>query len=352
MIKLREQLYTTKIPRNSTVIIGADIGGTNSNFGIFTLAEEKPKLLLSLHARSREVTDFPELVKQVISFIQTTYALRVEHALFACAGIVSAGRDFSKPTNLSIAIDAHAIKKATGLQCVYIVNDFEVIGYGLHLINPKDIVSINKGKLHLHGQQAILGAGTGLGKSIMFWDRTMNRYVPVASEGGHADAALQHPLEFELATFIQKSKGSRAPISWEDLLSGDGIQRMYTFFHARASTKDHPQKEEVPHPDAIFKSRTQDKHSADTFNLYTLLYARCAKNLVLDVLALGGIYIAGGIAAHNIPMFQMPLFMDEFTNGEKQRQMLAEIPLSVIADYNVSLYGAAYYLQLEGVCLR
>jgi glucokinase len=352
MVELKERLYDKKIPHKSSAIIGADIGGTNSNFGIFSMHNAKPELLFSLHAKSKEVKNFPALVKQVIAYAKEKYGLKINHALFACAGVVSSQKDFSKPTNLSIEIDAHEIKKVTGLQCVYIVNDFEVIGYGLDLINPKDLVQVNKGMPKLHAQKAILGAGTGLGKCTMFWDRTVNRYVPVVSEGGHADAALQHPLEFELATFIQKTERMTSNISWEDLLSGDGIQRIYKFFHTNSPEKGHQKKEQVPHPDEIFKSRTQNKHSADTFNLYTIFYARCAKNFTLDALALGGIYIAGGIAAHNLPMFQLPLFMTEFINCGKQVHLLEEVPIYVITDYNISLYGAAYYLRLEDVCSR
>ncbi len=350
MIELKERLYGKQVPRKSSAIIGADIGGTNSNFGIFSMHNAKPELLVSLHVKSKEVKNFPELVKQVIDYVQAKYDLKIHHAIFACAGVVSPEKDFSKPTNLTIEIDAHAIKKITDLQCVYIVNDFEVIGYGLDLIDPKNLVQINKGKEWFHAQKAILGAGTGLGKCIMFWDRTLNRYVPVASEGGHADAALQHPLEFELAAFIQKMERKASTISWEDLLSGDGVQRIYKFFHENADKKDHQKGEVVPHPDEIFKSRMNSKHCADTFNLYMVLYARCAKNFVLDALALGGIYIAGGIAANNLPMFQLPLFMTEFMNCGKQGHLLEEVPIYVITDYNISLYGAAYYLHLEDVC--
>ncbi len=350
MVELREQLYDRQIPHKSSAIIGADIGGTNSNFGIFSMHNAKPELLFSLHTKSKTIKHFPAVVKQVLAYAHEKYGLNIHRALFACAGVVSPQKDFSKPTNLTIEIDALAIKKATGLQCVSIVNDFEVIGYGLDLINPKDIVHINKSVPKLHAQKAILGAGTGLGKCIMFWDQSVNRYVPVASEGGHADAALQHPLEFALATFIQQREKMTCNISWEDLLSGDGIQRIYSFFHANSDKNGHKKGEVMPKPDEIFKRRTENKHSADTFNLYTILYARCAKNFTLDALALGGIYIAGGIAAHNLPMFQLPLFMAEFINCGKQGKLLQEVPLYVITDYNVSLYGAAYYLHLEDVC--
>ena len=350
MVELHEQDYGKKIPRSSTAIIGADIGGTNSNLGIFDIQHGKPELLFSLHAKSQQIKDFPAFVKQVLSYVTQKYNIKIDHALFASAGVVSPRRDFSKPTNLDIEIDAHAIKQATGLKCVYIVNDFEVIGYGIDLIDPKDLVLVNKGKKRLHMNKTIIGAGTGLGKCIMFWNRCVDRYVPVASEGGHADAALQHPIEFDLAEFIKKTEHFTCNISWEDLLSGNGIKRIYRFFHENFDGK-HEKGERVPHPDEIFKSRTHDKHSADTFKLYTIFYARCAKNFALDALSLGGVYIAGGIAAHNLPMFELPPFMKEFVNCGKQAHLLKEIPIYVITDYNVSLYGAAHYLQLEDVCL-
>lgn len=345
-----ERAYGALIPRGITAVIGADIGGTNSNFGIFDMSHELPILLFSMHAKSKEVTNFTDVVKELLSIIQDKYQITVEHALFACAGVVSPRRDFSKPTNLSITIDAHEIKQKTGLRCVYIVNDFEVIGYGIGLIDQKHLVQVQGGAGRHHQNRAILGAGTGLGKSIMFFNTIVERYVPVASEGGHADAALQSDLEFELAKFIQKSEQHNCPISWENLLSGDGIKRIYKFFHARALKNDHNKDEKMPQPDEIFNSRINDKHSRDTFELYTLLYARCAKNFALDALALGGIYIAGGIAAHNLEMFKTELFLKEFTNCGKQSHLLKELPLYVITDYNVSLYGAAYYFQIEDVC--
>jgi glucokinase len=352
MIALEERTYGVEIPRNSIAILSADIGGTNSNFGFFKEYNAKPKLLFSIHAKSQEIKDFPALVKQVLIEVKNKYNITVHHAIFACAGVVFAGNSFSKPTNLDITIDAHAIKKVTNLDCIYLVNDFEVIGYGIDIIDPRTIVTINKGKPQLHANKAIVGAGTGVGKCIMFYNKAVERHVPVASEGGHEDAALQHSLEFELAKFIQKTERFTCNISWEDLLSGNGIQRIYRFFHENANHNDHRKGEKVPHPDEIFKSRTHDKHSADTFKLYTIFYARCAKNFALDALALGGIYIAGGIAAHNVPMFQQPAFMSEFVNCGKQAQLLKNIPIHIITDYNVSLYGAAYYLQLEGVCLK
>ncbi len=350
MIQFKEKKYVTSVPRNITCILGADIGGTNSNFGIFQVRDERPILLLSLHVKSKEIKEFPLAVNDLLSFVKQTYGITISHALFAAAGVVSPDKDYSKPTNLPIIIDAAEIKKATELTCVYVVNDFEVIGYGLDLIVPKDLVLVNKGVARERANKAILGAGTGLGKCIMIWEQDRDQYIPIASEGGHEDFAVQNGLELELVEFIKHREKRPCNISWEDVLSGQGIQRIYQFFHARSNDGRDAAREQLPHPDEIFNARNHDQHSRDTFELYTALYARCAKNFALDVLARGGVYIAGGIAANNLEMFKLPQFMDEFVNCGKQAELLKEVPIWVITDYNVSLYGAAAYLLIENMC--
>ena len=347
---IKEQKYSAHVPKGIQCVIGADIGGTNSNFGIFKKYNERPELLFSLHIKSKTISNFTEAVQEILCYINKNYEITIQDALFAAAGVVSPYKDFSKPTNLDFTIDAHELKQKTSLLCVYIVNDFEVIGYGINLIDPKNVVCINTGKAKPHANRAIIGAGTGLGKCTMFWSSYAGRYVPVASEGGHADAAFQTPSEFKLAEFIQKNEGFTCNISWEDVLSGNGIERIYRFFQKQSANFARNKKLEDLHPDEIFAKRDINGPSTSTFDLYTQLYARCAKNFTLDTLALGGLYIAGGIAAHNLPMFQTSLFKEEFINCGKQAHLLKETPIFVITDYNVSLYGAAYYLYLEGVC--
>jgi len=276
----------------------------------------------------------------------------LESACFAAAGVLSECRDIVKLTNLPLTIDAQAIKKATGLACAVLANDFEVIGYGIPLVAPKDLVMTKEGKPRLHANRAIIGAGTGLGKCMLRWDAYKERYVPCASEGGHADAAIQTKLEFDLLSFIHEHEKRTYNVSWEDLLSGHGIQRIYTFFKHRSNNLVNSNRlgANGPLPDEIFRSRNLDDHAHATYELYATLYARCAKNFALDSLALAGIYISGGIATHNVQMFKEQAFIREFLNCGKQRELLERIPIIVIADYYVSLYGAAEFMRLENPC--
>lgn len=348
MYQFREEIYVVNIEPHTPCIIGADIGGTNANVGVFDITNiQNPILLFSLHGKSKTITDFTEFAKEVMGAIHAKLVFP-KTACFAVAGAPNDDNTRCKPTNATFVVDTNEIVKNTDLQCSYLVNDFQVIGYGLPLLKQEDIVQVNKGIPRAQDNKVILGAGTGLGKSIMRWEKDRNLYIPVSSEGGHADISIQSRLELELLEFIHEQERKVCNISWEDVLSGKGIGRIFKFFCVKENQE--ALNNDGPHPDKIFEARNDNVCSKKTFELFTQFYARCAKNLALDALALGGVYIAGGIAAKNIELFKLPAFMQEFVNCGKQEKLLSSVPIYVITDYNVSLYGAAEYMKLEGLC--
>ncbi|MEX0672086.1 MAG: glucokinase [Candidatus Babeliales bacterium] len=365
MIPLHEQKYGHIFCSNADVILAGDIGGTNANFGLFSLGcdcclhgkqqkkEQKlSPLILSVHIKSRNITDFSRAVREVLAYLTAHHGIKKIHkACFGAAGVASANHDRAKPTNLDFIIDAQAIKHATGLQEVVIINDFEAVAYGIEALDPKDLIALYVGKPRQKENKAIIGAGTGLGKCILGWDDYDSQYVPIPSEGGHADFPIQSQQELDLANFIRTQGGFGCPISWEDILSGAGIMRIYEFLGTLNHYKKTAQSEHIindgPHPDYIFSHQDVDERCADTFTMFAGFYARCAKDFSLETLALGGIYIAGGIAAKNLGLFKLPEFREQFLACGKQRYLLADIPITIIADYNVSLYGAARYLMIE-----
>lgn len=346
---VKEVMYVEKIPNAGSFMLAADIGGTNSNFGVFILTQEKPILLVSLHYKSQKVTDFSQLFKQVRDSVIERYAINLKQACIAAAGVIRPTRFIVKPTNLSIVLDVRDIEKVSGLSFVFLINDFEAVALGHNLINKSDIISIRTGTTIVHGTKAFLGAGTGLGKSMFVWSTHDRQFVPVASEGGHADVVVYTAQEARLVSFIQNENKLKCPISWEDVLSGNGIQRIYRFL---GSEKEYPSSDisaEIAasdvSPDRISYYAQHDERCKDTFNLYAIFYARCARNFVLESLSLGGIYIAGGIAAKNIALFSSGVFLQELTTCGKHSKLVAQVPFYIIADYNVSLYGAVVAAQ-------
>jgi len=347
---LREVIYQKDFLVKRYCFLAADIGGTNSNFGIFEMQGITPVLIISLHAHSQEVTDFAQLIKDVMRYVLEKYGIIITYACLAAAGVVNSARDYVQPTNLTIALDAQVIRAYTGLETVVIINDFEAVGLGIDLLDEASIVTINAGTQKPQAQKACIGAGTGMGKAALLWNHHFNRYLPFSSEGGHADCSAQTVKEFQLFEYINNIRNERCPISWEDILSGQGITKIYQFLGTQKQYATTEISKEIAvngfQPDLISWYAFKDELCYDTFILYTIFSARCAKNFVLDTLALNGLYIAGGIAAKNVNMFKEPAFIQEFFKCGKQSKLLHDVPVYVIADYNVSLYGAAAFMQL------
>ncbi len=349
MSQLTTHIYRDEISAGVYFLAG-DIGGTNSNFGVISFEGEQPILLLSIHARSQEVASYVELVQHVCDFLWQNYSVRIQHACFGIAGIVQDHCRCVEPTNLDIKLDAQQITQETPIEELVIMNDFVAVATGIDHISQEDIISVLSGDGVPQANKAAIGAGTGLGKVSMVWHRPAGRYIPVASEGGHSDFAPCDIFDFAFAEYIRTQYNKAHPASWEDVLAGKGIRHIYQFLREQ---KAYPQTEvsrEIASaeytPDKISEYAKQDAAAQDTFELYARWTGRCAKNFVLETLAFNGVYIAGGIAAKNTSVFRSNAFQEAFYNSDVHIGFLRKTPVYVIADYNVSLYGAAAYYQL------
>jgi glucokinase len=353
MPEFKETFYEENI-ENGELVLASDIGGTNSRFAVFQIQENKPILVRSLLFRSDEINNFAELINEVLKFVREKYGYQIEKASFAVAGAISANRDFVHITNVNLDFDVADIIAKTGLKSIKLVNDFEAVGYGIQILDEQSVFQINKGSKDIvtrHKPKVAIGAGTGLGKAILVWNRATQQYSVVSSEGGHADFVAQNQNELELVNFVKSELNLKDEnVEWEDLLSGSGISLIYKFLQSIGKYEQTKYSIKIKESNyssvLISKYKTQDKLCKDAFDLFARFYARVAKNLALEVLALDGVYIVGKIATENIEIFDEENFFDEFFNCRKLRNVLEQIPVFIVTDFNVGLYGAAVFAAL------
>ena len=62
MLEFKEVKYVDEVPKNIECLLGADIGGTNSNFGFFQLTDDVLTLIFSMHVKSQQITQFSSTV--------------------------------------------------------------------------------------------------------------------------------------------------------------------------------------------------------------------------------------------------------------------------------------------------
>lgn len=318
-------------------VLGGDVGGTHTNIAIAGTKDGEATLLYSAHFESQKLTSLVPAIRQALEYGREKYEIEVDRGIVGVAGAVTDCRR-AKLTNLSWEVDAEKIKRKTGLGEFRIMNDFQIVGYGIESLGDGDLYQAKSGETRFGETRAVIGAGTGLGKSILVLDG--KRYVPIPSEGGHSDFPAIDQFDLLLADYIRSGRETSA--SYEDLLSGRGIERIYEFLREKRGKTEKTEVVERAEERAalISKYRETDSLCRETFRIYAKYYGRCAKNFVLETLATGGLYIAGGIASKNREIFVSPEFLGEFLNAEKQRGLLEMTPVYVIVNYDVSLYGA------------
>jgi glucokinase len=80
----------------------------------------------------------------------------------------------------------------------------------------------------------------------------------------------------------------------------------------------------------------------ETLDLWCAIYGAEAGNLALKVLALGGVFVAGGIAVKILEKIRDGSFFQAFQDKWKFEPLMNNIPVSVILNESAPLIGAAY----------
>lgn len=323
-------------------MISGDIGGTSADFCIVGLRGNKFEILYQQRLSTTSTKNFAELVNEFLIMARLE-GYKSNNACFAIAGPVEQGKGYQKVkmTNAKLKIDTRELKKTTPLGTILLINDFEAISYAINVLPKTDFVTLNKGKSVRKGIRAVLGAGTGLGKNILHYQESLDAYIPIPSEGGHADLPITDEWELKLIKFIKSQKKLKHLVCYEDVLSGSGLEMVYKYLN---KTKYKTLKKNLSAVE-ISKTKKTNLCSQETFDWFIRFYARCARNFALDVLSRGGLYIAGGIAAKNQDSFKK--FIPEFIKNDTYKGILKNIPVHLITNYDISLIGAAYALKIN-----
>ncbi len=330
-------------------IFVADIGGTNANFGIVSHHNGTYTLIDHYTLPSQKIVDFTKTVQDLLEKIATQKHMRFSAMVIGIAGAICGEQHAVQPTNLPFKIDKALLSKATGIQDILFINDFVTVACGYDHV--ENTLAITRVAIKKEGQKAFIGAGTGLGQSYAVYSKPLEAYIPLASEGGHSSFAASGSFDNEFALFIQHKELLGSPISWENILSGRGISHIYDFLGSLEQYEETDISREISQgrfqPDFISRYSESDERCKQTFKRYVAYYARYAQQVALQGVACGGLYIAGGIAAKNKKLFLDQGFLNIFTDHAKHRKLLEKIPIFLIQDYQVSLYGGAHYYTLR-----
>ncbi len=318
-------------------VIAGDIGGTKTNLALYRV--ERPGVVALVSEASFSSKAAPSLEALLATF-RAGFEQTISAAAFGIAGPVRDGVVVT--TNLPWkTIEADMLARLLGCQHVRLMNDLESTAYGALFLPPDELAVINPGK-PTTGTRAVIAAGTGLGQGYLFWDG--RHFHPTGTEGGHVDFAARNDLEMELLRYLQ---GKLARVSYERILSGPGLLHIFAFLRDAKQRPVEPEivkRLESEDPGAVIGQAGVEGSSCicmEAVDVFVSLYGAQAGNLALTLMAVGSVYVGGGIVTKLLPKMQDGVFMKAFTGKGRNQQFMSDLPVWAILNPKTSLVGAA-----------
>ena len=315
-------------------ILAGDVGGTKTNLGLFDLVDGALKLRQQKSYPSKDYSGLEAIIDEFKSG-----GGHVAAGCFGVAGPVFEGR--STTTNLPWTVESQSLASLLKLDSVGLINDLEATAHGIAELKPEEFVTLNEGTAE-PGNAALIAAGTGLGTASLFWDG--RELMPSAGEGGHVDFAPRNQLEIQLLEALL-TKFER--VSIERILSGPGLFVIYEFLrdanYAKESSavaerfKDHDRSSVVANAALAHESELCVK----ALDMFTAIYGAVAGNVALQLKAIAGVYVGGGIAPKIIDKLRDGTFVKAFSDKGRLGSMLEAIPVRVIMNDKTALLGSA-----------
>jgi glucokinase len=321
-------------------VLAGDIGGTGTVLAIFESAEQGLEPLGEARFASRR----HESLEQIISLFLTEHPGHdLQAACFGVAGRVMDGE--ATLTNLPWHLEERRLQEASGARRALLINDLEAAAYGMLTLGDRQQLALNPSASRRPGNAAVVAAGTGLGEALLCWDGQRHRAVP--SEAGHSSFAPCTEEQIELLRYLRAHYGGR--VSLERVLSGPGLHNIYRFVR-QSGRETEPlwlsERMASEDPSAVIAElaiQSQDPSCTHSLELFAEIYGAEAGDVALRYLALGGVFIGGGIAPKILPALETDSFLRAYTDKGRFSDLVASIPVQVALEPRASLLGAAHF---------
>jgi glucokinase len=328
------------------MILAGDVGGTKCSLGLFAKNGPTLRSVFQRRLATRDYSGFEDLIGDFLERAagpdKSERGQEIEAAGFGLAGVVVDGSLHAG--NLPWVLDGSALAQKLHLNKVVLLNDLTATALSLDRLGSNDFANLNQGTAEHKATKAVIAAGTGLGEAILFWDGKQYRVAP--SEGGQADFAPRTVWEIQLLSYLNKQLPH---VSCEEIISGRGFRRIHEFLNASLR---HPSFDAAEGEAAREITQQGLAHSCsvcvETLQLWTEAYGAEAGNMALRTLALGGVYVAGGIAPKILPKLRDGTFLRAFCGRSKFAEVLARAPISVVVNEDAPVWGAAYQALSSG----
>ena len=333
---------------NDNTILLMDIGGTHCRAKIVQGINSKFEESSVIVSRTVKISDKHAFLLFIEQLLGTgSDAGAPDYAVLCFAGPVIGESvsmvNWSGQPKITLSELIHAGLPETGIT---LLNDMEAAAYGL-IACTKGLVKLDATSLYTgSGSEAPRNAnavlmipGTGIGVSAIVGAAET---VP-DREWEVIGCELQHtpiPILDEKQDAVFNNMKTRLSIkrpSWEDFISGRGLENIYACLIPEGNGQASPGAEQIAHRAISDK----DRACMAALDMFYQCCGALAQVLSLSFQPYGGLYLAGESTRKNMACIPDSPFLSQLHDNEVRAELLKQFPVYLVRN-ELNLDGAAY----------
>lgn len=294
------------------MILAGDVGATKILLEVGEFRDDRWTSLLERRYGTADSANFPMVVER---FLDEWRAVRpprsrIKAAAFGVAGPAIGNR--VKMTHRPLTVDGEAIGERFDIPHARVVNDLEAAAAGIQGLGPREMVTLQPGKLAFDAPRVVMGVGTGLGVAYLVPEG--EGWRTVGGEGGHVGFSPASVLQAQLWQALSLQHGR---VAAEDVASGTGLHNIDAFLGGPGINSEQA----------------------------LALFAECLGNVAgdhaLSCMARGGVYLCGGVIAKTVEKLPRDKFRAAFCSKGVTSALLMRIPVRAVTNERIVVLGAA-----------
>lgn len=316
-------------------IIALDLGGTKCAAGVVEV-DDAHATLQCVARYTVKLADTSSL-EHLISCISAGLAMEFAAADAICVGaagqydgekLIYAGA-YPYPMNFA------ALAKQQRWPVYAVVHDYTpvVCATFTNYMQPDNIQLLNEVSPQRFGRRIALGFGTGVGmKDGVLFDN--GDFWLGTNEVGHI--GINQPPECDKAHLNRHAeliKFLQQPITYEKILTGQGIANLFQFFYPN-ETRITPEEVGL---------RMQQQKTPELMEAFAWYLGLFIGGVQLTFMPEAGTWITGGVALNHLNAFQHPEFFAGINASPAYLAQRKHAPLGILCNPDHALLGGAYY---------
>ncbi len=369
MIKSYEEKRKTNCNKYypAGIIAGIDVGGTNTRITLARQDLGTDKMIKQCPSFRYQISSKQELLNQLSQlFKQKLKDKVIGYCTIDFAGPVYQNQKV-KMTNWKgqpeITLE-ELFQSGLPRNKTLMMNDIEAAAYGIiSLVETNQLDAdyyhiiyhsqVKRASEFSQGNMIVIQPGTGLGTAGIVTLKKKsgkNEYYPIPSEIAHAPVVpINSEHESMIEWLFQKKKQGEGWPTWEDFISGRGLQIIYQGLYQRLSIS---QKKEMPDiftnkaDPAAEIARAAVRHESvvaeKALHLYYSCIGQLAQILALVYKPFGGIFLCGDVILKDQSFIPGSNLLRILHQNKKQSSLLKMFPVFIVSVKNINLRGNLY----------